>query len=464
MGYAALMFFKLYKNVLALVAVASLATLPVSAQSVEGVNDQIDKLADFMEAYGFNGIVAAREEGRTLIRPMGIANASKDTRYRKRTRFDIGQITQHITSLLILKLVQEDKVSLNAPISTYIADLPEEIGAIPVRMLMNHTSGLPTNLQSPDSTLGYPGNLLNALQTAKLFAAPGSQFQISDAGYCALGLIAERVTGQTYASLVRKKLFLPVGTRARLYEPDRPSDIASVSGGNIEDPYSWTNLSHYRCGASGFIFSAEELMNWLGALADDFGPHRRLVSLLLASLGPAAQQAAPYANGIHTSDIGFGPAIWHNGDTSTSEVFAAQALFAPITIVLHTNSREGWRDLFKTLIGELGIGKPLNLPPRPKACKDCDQSFIEEGISLSFDGTMGTASLLQADIASDLGLVSGNKAALFRTGDNEAVVLDIGNKAWRKLQLRPFQPLGYWQSLTLQDIPADPPIDAPPAQ
>ncbi|MCB0639503.1 MAG: beta-lactamase family protein, partial [Lewinella sp.] len=128
-----------------------------------------------------------------------------------------------------LQLWEEGRIELDAPITTY---LPEELsrhfpaaGQVTVRMLLNHTSGLPeynqdpyyvtTLLQHPDRFFA-PEEYLQYISGKPLRFAPGSRFAYTNTNYELLALIADQITGD-HAAYLTEKIFQPLGLTRTFY-------------------------------------------------------------------------------------------------------------------------------------------------------------------------------------------------------------------------------------------------------
>jgi CubicO group peptidase (beta-lactamase class C family) len=92
--------------------------------------DKIDKLLSTYAEYGkFNGSVLVAEKGKIIYKKgFGSANMEWNIPNQPDTKFRLGSITKQFTSMLILQLVQQGKLKLDAPISTYLPDYPKSNG------------------------------------------------------------------------------------------------------------------------------------------------------------------------------------------------------------------------------------------------------------------------------------------------------------------------------------------------
>lgn len=127
--------------------------------------------------------------------------------------------TKTFTAVLIMRLVAQGKLGLDAAISRYLPGLLPDGNRITVRELLSHTSGL-YGYENSASMLHVVANELTKVWTPaeliqvgeehpRLFA-PGTQFSYSTTGYIVLGLLAERVGGEPYAEQLRDYIIRPL--------------------------------------------------------------------------------------------------------------------------------------------------------------------------------------------------------------------------------------------------------------
>lgn len=149
-------------------------------------------------------------------------------------RYRIGSQTKAMTATVLLQLVQEGKVGLDDKLGDVLPevaekDLVERAGEITVRQLVRHTSGVPNFFASGrfdpfDFTTYHPPiDLVKAARGLPRTGEPGERFTYSNTNYVLLGLIIERVTGDTLPAELTRRIFKPLGM-SRTYLPTRPPE------------------------------------------------------------------------------------------------------------------------------------------------------------------------------------------------------------------------------------------------
>ena len=166
----------------------------------------------------FLGIVAAERGAESFVQTQGSIGANgsptADIPYR------LASVGKLFTQAAIGRLVDQRRISLNAPIGTYLRGLPPALAAVTVEQLVHHRSGVaPLHFMTPDFIAVRQGartasDLLPLVVDQPLAFAPGSQVQYSNGGYFVLGAVIEAVTGKNYGDYLRDEIFRPLGMTA----------------------------------------------------------------------------------------------------------------------------------------------------------------------------------------------------------------------------------------------------------
>lgn len=151
----------------------------------------------------------------------GFKDLAQRTPMRADNRVQVGSITKTLTATGVLRLVTLGKVTLDAPLNTYLPDLPirnpwERTAPLRVRHLLDHTNGLgDAHLWQVFTTRGDPdaplrAGLLRDGQSLDVRHPPGARFSYSNTGYLLLGMLIERVTGERYETWLDRELLAPL--------------------------------------------------------------------------------------------------------------------------------------------------------------------------------------------------------------------------------------------------------------
>ncbi|MDD7914795.1 serine hydrolase [Polaribacter ponticola] len=207
-------------NVIKLVLLVSVFLLTSISNSFgQSKAEKIKELMSVNNEYGlFNGSVLVVENGKVIYNEgVGFANMEWDIPNKPNTKHRLGSITKQFTSMLILQLVEQGKLKLDAKISNYLPDYPKKTGnQITVHHLLTHTSGIPEFLMIPNFMKEYSRNTYTPNEFISLFSdlplqfKPGKKFSYSNSGYFLLGVLIEKITGKSYEQVLHENIFIPL--------------------------------------------------------------------------------------------------------------------------------------------------------------------------------------------------------------------------------------------------------------
>lgn len=163
-------------------------------------------------AIGRNGEILAQ-------RGYGLASVENQVPVTPQTRFALASLTKQFTAAAIMMLVQEGKLDLNAPITRYLPDAPQNWQPVTSRHLLTHTSGLPP---IGEGFSGADAGIYNRIwiSTEDAYAAaradtlrwqPGERWAYSDVGFFLAGMIIEQVSGMSWREFMQQRIFEPLG-------------------------------------------------------------------------------------------------------------------------------------------------------------------------------------------------------------------------------------------------------------
>lgn len=152
----------------------------------------------------------------------GVLRSGGDGAVTPDTPFVAGSISKSITALAVMQLVEAGKIDLDAEVSQYLDGFAgKPAGAVTIRQLLSHTSGLST-LQGNSSHADNAGGtdelarLVDGLADVTPAYAPGERWEYSNTNYQILGRVIEVVSGQEYQTYVATSILEPVGMQDSL--------------------------------------------------------------------------------------------------------------------------------------------------------------------------------------------------------------------------------------------------------
>jgi D-alanyl-D-alanine carboxypeptidase len=218
---------------LSLALVACRDSPPPSADEIPYADALQRALDSSREAGGLIGVSAAIIDSRGRLWAGGSGNSYPGQPITEDMLFDMGSAGKLLAAPLMLDLAEEGLLSLDDPINKYIDPPPGVDGSIPIRLLLNHTSGLASMVEHPDSPFRKPYDsidferwwtieeIFTELGTEPYFA-PGEGWHYSQAGYQIATLIVEEVTDSTMAEQIQLRLLDPLGIEGMILDFSKP--------------------------------------------------------------------------------------------------------------------------------------------------------------------------------------------------------------------------------------------------
>ncbi|MFJ8744192.1 serine hydrolase domain-containing protein [Embleya sp. NPDC127516] len=192
--------------------------VPSPAESMPTPEYLEARLAELAEQAGIPGAsIAVRVGDRTVAAAVGVLDTEFDHPATTDSLFQVGSITKVWTTTLVMQLVDEGLIDLDAPVRTYLPDLrlvDEDASAlVTIRHLLCHTGGFEGELYDDFG----PGHDALELMTAGLATRgeqlfpPGSTFSYCNSGFDLLGRVVEVLTGRTWETALRERIVAPLG-------------------------------------------------------------------------------------------------------------------------------------------------------------------------------------------------------------------------------------------------------------
>ena len=208
------------------------------------------------------------------------------------------------TAVVVLQLAQEGKLSLDDPVSRWVAGVPNG-EVVTVQHLLAHTSGLfsvneDRELRRRGKAIGFEETVRVAARHGAMFC-PGERWRYSNTGYTLLGRIIEQTDGRPYAEAVRARILAPLGLQAArvLGTGDSLAEVVPPRSQNPAEP----SLDPTSPGPAGpMAASPEDMITFLDALlAGRLLPQP--VPRMGAQLYPMFDPGAFYGLGLMVYDV-----------------------------------------------------------------------------------------------------------------------------------------------------------------
>ncbi|MFC4313884.1 serine hydrolase domain-containing protein [Steroidobacter flavus] len=230
------------------------------------------------------------------------------------TKFAIGSISKSFTAVVLLQMADAKKFDPAAPISKYLPQfrVNTTYPAITGHSVLNHTSGLPNYLPHL-SSMRYA---LYALHDFQPTYAPGDHFEYSNTGYQILGYVAERIDGDSFPSILERRILEPLGMHATEPQMDdtvRQSLAISYERWPYDGSYVESNWFPYTASDGGIASNTEDFGAYVRFILNrGVGPKGRILSpaAFEAFITPALDN---YAYGVNVSRAAGKTVVGHGG-------------------------------------------------------------------------------------------------------------------------------------------------------
>lgn len=220
------------------------------------------------------GVAVVHGRDTLLLKGYGQADLEWDVPMPDDAVFEIGSVTKQFTAAAVLKLRDAGKLDLDADITEYLPDFDTQGRRIPVRRLLDHTSGIRSYTEMDAFgelvTRNLPRDSLVArIEMEPFDFTPGSALIYNNSAYFLLGLIIEKVSGRTYEEYVEQELFATLGMERSSYCSNdevverRAHGYQLDEEGLVRAPYldhTWPFAAGSLCSTTG------DLVTWLRAL------------------------------------------------------------------------------------------------------------------------------------------------------------------------------------------------------
>jgi CubicO group peptidase (beta-lactamase class C family) len=224
-------------------------------------------------------VARAQAQGRTpslalaIVRDRAVLHQSfvgDHPRPDAKTQYRLGSITKTMTATMVMQMRDEGFFALDDLLYRHLPGTP--IGGVTLRQLLGHVSGLQREPDGPwweRSTGGDVDRLLAELGYDKVAGAPFRRYRYSNLAYGLLGAVLERVTGESWASLVGKRVLDPLGMKRTTYSPVEPFArgyvVHALGGALHEEP----RLDAGAMAPAGQLWSTvTDMAKWAAFLTD----------------------------------------------------------------------------------------------------------------------------------------------------------------------------------------------------
>lgn len=279
--------------------------------------------------------------------------------------WQVGSNTKAFTSVLLLQLEAEGRLSIDDPVARWLPQYPQW-GDVPIRRLLDMTSGIPTYDDQPAFLTDYAADPLREFSPEELVdyvvGAPAtSGYSYSNTNYVLAEMIIERVTGTGYANQLSARLLGPLGLRdtyyrSHLYPPsvtDRlPAGYYTLTSEPESSPLVGRDVSRdslsWARGAGAVLSTTADMTRWERALYEGWllPPQQQAELLSLVSTatgepieGTTADDPRGFGLGVAQMTDDLGTFWFYEGQTLGFRFLHAYFPESGLVVALGLNSR-----------------------------------------------------------------------------------------------------------------------------
>lgn len=351
------------------------------------------------------GLVVLVAKGHKLLfqRAAGSADLEQGVPLTAGTKFHLASVSKQFTAAAVLLLARDGKLRLDAPVRTYLPELPHAYATITVAQLLNHTSGLRDQW---DLVSASGASMSDLLQQDRLFAlvkaqrglnfTPGSEFRYSNSGYMLAAETVARVSGMPFASFVEQRLFRPLGmANSVIY-----TDPAVVLPGRAQSysaspPYRNARLNYSNHGATSMFSTAGDLLLWSRELLHPRVLDASIVAMMARPTTLNDGTLSNYGFGLYGGKVRGSDAILHGGADAGFRTLLAVHPVEDVSIIILSNGSADTGSLHEALVGALVTGQPGSgeVPPPATATLPSMAGYYVSGWGPGFTLTVNGSTL-----------------------------------------------------------------------
>ncbi len=307
---------------------------------------------------GFPGIlVKTYEGGKTWGYAAGVANLSTKKPMKTDFRFRIASVTKTFTATVVLQLAGENRLNLDDSIEKWLPGVIQGNGydakQITIRQILNHTSGIAEYSRTKEADFFKNRNKsFTAEDLVKLGLslppdfAPGKGWSYSNTGYVLLGILIEKVTGNSYAEEIENRIIEPL----ELSNTFLPGNSSVIPGTNHARGYfqpdgasELKDITYYNpsigSSAGDMISTADDLNKFFSYLLSGKLLKEQQLKQMLTTVPTGSAEIVGYGLGIYETRLPNGVSIWgHSGGIPGFSTFAGGTLGGKHTIAVNFNS------------------------------------------------------------------------------------------------------------------------------
>ena len=302
----------------------------------------------------------------------GSANIEYGVPITPNTPFISGSVAKQFTAAAIALLVEQGRLSLDDDVRKFIPELPDYGTPIKVSHLVHHTSGLRDFWalvgaagMRYDDTYTVDDVLRLAARQKRLNFPPGTEYDYSNTGYVAMGVIVQRVTGKSLREFAAEQIFQPLGMTSTHYHDDHTMPVPGRASAYSPVPDGGWRINIWNndiVGQGGVMTTIEDLQKWdenfyTGKVGGPGFLERQLQRGRLANGTVLA-----YAFGLTVGEYRGLPVVEHTGSTGGYRTIITRFPSVHTSVVALCNVSDANTSMLSRRVADVVLGARFTKP------------------------------------------------------------------------------------------------------
>lgn len=261
------------------------------------------------------------------------------------TLLRLGSISKSITAIATLKLVEQGKIELDVPISTYIPELPKHMGLATPRDLLSHRSGIADHAFDKE-LIPYIWQPMTTKQLIELQKSKKPEFNVGEKykyvnfNYVLVAHLIEKVTNKSFVDFANEDIFNNYNLKQSSYDQltaivENRAEFYELKNGTVLNAAN-IDLSHVSA-AGALLSSVQDMLRWMNLLTNGKIISRELLSEAWTAKPLPNGTETKYGLGFNISTISDQKYIWHTGLTPGAQAAYGYAVDSEIFVIVLSN-------------------------------------------------------------------------------------------------------------------------------
>ena len=318
---------------------------PVSDPSTAQLEKDIPELMHQADVPGL--AIAVLRHGKSFWqRDFGVKNTTTNEPVTDYTIFEAASLSKPVFAYAVLKLVDQGKLSLDAPLSTYLPkpyidnNNDDRLAKITARIVLSHRTGF-RNWRNDEAL--------------KIYFTPGERFSYSGEGYVYLQTVVEQITGKPLNDVMNELVFTPLGMTSSSYAWRSDFDARTAYGHDADAIAGNLRKDDHTNAAASLNTTAHDYALFLAAVLNGNGLRPstlREMETPQIAVDPECTNCTDrspkqlsknifWGLGWGIEQNGTSKTLWHWGDNGAFKCFVVANPARKSAVVMFTNSENG---------------------------------------------------------------------------------------------------------------------------